>query len=212
MKIGNRKIDHLVYAVPDLEQAMDWFEEKSGIRPIFGGYHTTQGTKNALVNLGDGCYLEFIAIDIENTKIQPPRWMGVDLIKQPIMTRWAIKSTQMELDRPVLQAFHPKMGQISGGQRQTTSGELLKWQLTMPLPSPAVEVIPFAIDWQYSETHPTKSLQQKCSLLDLEIGHPNVEILKEVLQKLELNITISKKRAPEIIAKIQTPNGVIELR
>ena len=91
MNIG-RKIDHIVYAVPDLSAACDELEELLGVRPIFGGYHDSQGTKNALLNLGNQCYLELLAVDEANTKIEAPRWMGVDLIQHPRITRWAIKS------------------------------------------------------------------------------------------------------------------------
>ena len=65
-----RQIDHIVYTVPNLEKAIDWFAEISGIRPAFGGYHTTQGTKNAVVNLGNSCYLELLAADDANKDIQ----------------------------------------------------------------------------------------------------------------------------------------------
>ena len=59
----SRSIDHIVYCVQDLDAAMDWFEDQTGVRPEFGGYHTTQGTKNALVGLGEDRYLEFLAVD-----------------------------------------------------------------------------------------------------------------------------------------------------
>ena len=59
----SRKIDHIVYAVQDLSATMVQFEEKSGIKPIFGGFHKSFGTKNALVALGNGCYLELLAAD-----------------------------------------------------------------------------------------------------------------------------------------------------
>jgi len=62
-----KKTDHIVYAVTNLEAAIDEFEKLSGLRPVFGGYHTTKGTKNALVNLGNECYLEILAIDEGNT-------------------------------------------------------------------------------------------------------------------------------------------------
>ena len=65
MKIG-REIDHIVYCVPDLENGIDYIEELLGIRPVFGGRHLSNGTKNALLNLGDNCYLEILAVDDES--------------------------------------------------------------------------------------------------------------------------------------------------
>lgn len=72
-------IDHLVYAVPNLEKGIAEFENKFGIQATIGGKHLTKGTHNALINLGKYSYLEIIAVDPENWAIQQPRWMGVDL-------------------------------------------------------------------------------------------------------------------------------------
>ena len=75
-----KQLDHIVYAVPDLGAAVEEFEARTGIRPVFGGYHKDRGTKNALVSLGHKVYLEFLAIDAES-EVTPPRWMGIDLLK-----------------------------------------------------------------------------------------------------------------------------------
>ena len=79
--INNRRIDHIVYAVFDLDKSMDDFEELLGVRPIFGGYHKTFGTKNALINLDKGVYLELLAADNSNMDVQKPRWMGCRCFK-----------------------------------------------------------------------------------------------------------------------------------
>jgi len=57
------KIDHIVLAVPNLEEGILWLEKKLGVRPAYGGQHLTEGTHNALLNLGNNCYLELLAID-----------------------------------------------------------------------------------------------------------------------------------------------------
>jgi hypothetical protein len=78
-----------------LEEAIAWFEEQAGVRPVVGGKHPTKGTKNALVNLGNKCYLELLAADCENTSFSGNRWMGVDTIETPTMTRWSLKSEHL---------------------------------------------------------------------------------------------------------------------
>jgi len=204
------KLDHIVYAVPNLEEAMNWFEEQTGIRPVFGGHHTTQGTKNAILKLGDQCYLELLALDEENKTISAPRWMGIDLITAPKITRWAIQSIDLEKDSQVLKKYHPKMGNISGGQRKMTNGKLLTWKLTMPLAEPEIEIAPFLIDWQYSESHPADGLEEQCSLVELRLIHPQHEQLQKVLDQLNLEINITKGTLG-LTAVIQTPKGLLVL-
>ena len=209
--LQNRPIDHIVYAVPNLEKAMDDFEKLTGIRPIFGGYHTTQGTKNAIVNLGNQAYLEILAVDDENTKISAPRWMGIDFIKLAKITRWALKSTDLLHDSTVLKNYHSEMGGIQGGKRKMTNGQSLKWEMIMPLSYPMVELAPFFVDWQHSEAHPTDAMPDQCQLLGLHFTHPNPEELMQQLSQLNLDWTISSSKNVSIKMDIQTPKGRIRL-
>lgn len=206
-----RKIDHLVYAVPDLEKAMDDFEEISGIRPTFGGYHRTQGTKNAVVNLENGCYLEFLAIDFDNKNIIAPRWMGVDFSSEAQITRWALKSDNLDADSKILKQYNLEMGKISSGERQTTIGQLLKWEMILPLASPFVELAPFMCDWQNSEVHPSDTLPTQCELRSLEFTHPHPHALMLLFAELDVYSDVQKGTYTSIKAIINTPKGVIKL-
>jgi hypothetical protein len=205
------KIDHLVYAVPNFEKACAAIEKLTGAQPVSGGYHKTQGTKNALLNLDDGCYFEILAIDAENENIAPPRWMGIDFIHKPTLTRWAVKSENMEKESITLEKYNSGLGEIMEGQRKTESGELLKWKMTKPLAEPEVEVVPFLLNWEKSDHHPSDKLPPSCKLLELNIGHPQPEKIQPVFQKLNLNLVIKKTHTPQIIATIKSPNGIIKI-
>jgi hypothetical protein len=146
MKKLVREVDHLIYCVPNLEEAIAWFEEQAGVRPVVSGKHPTKGTRNALVNLGNKCYLELLAADYENTSFNGNRWMGVDTIETPTMTRWSLKSEHLQNDSRMLKSYHSAMGVIEGGQRQTSTGEILHWKMSLPLAEPLVEIIPFITD------------------------------------------------------------------
>ncbi len=206
-----RKIDHIVYAVQDLDTAMVWFEQQIGIRPTFGGYHTTQGTKNALIDLGDECYLEILALDSNNIKIKSPRWMGIDHINAPQLTRWSLKSADLKSDSEILKTYRAEMGNIQGGQRKMSDGELLIWQLLMPLPAPKVELIPFMINWQNSKAHPTSQLPKACELISLQFTHPHPTALQEVFKQLHIDTNITAGKEITIKAKIKCPKGLIEI-
>ena len=208
---STRVIDHIVYAVPDLDQAILDFEAKTGVRPTFGGYHQHKGTKNALVNIGNGTYLELITVDHENKTIAAPRWMGVDLITEAQVTRWSLKSDQLERDSQALSNFNLKMGQIEGGQRNTATGDLLSWMMILPLAEPAVEIAPFVTSWGADSIHPTQNLSPICPLLQIKFVHPQPDALADLWRKLELSYPIIPGANPQIKVVLDCPKGEIEL-
>jgi len=206
-----RKIDHIVLAVPNLEEGMKDFENLLGVAPKFGGYHTNQGTKNAILNLGNQIYLEIITVDFKNKNISAPRWMGVDLINIPKITRWSLKSENLNRDSIVIKNHNNMMGNIHGGQRKMSNGKLLTWEMILPLAKPEIEVIPFMTDWQNSDVHPTDSMEEICQLLDLTVSHPTPELIQPVFDELDVNLNILKSEITSINIKIKCPNGIIKI-
>ena len=129
-----------------------------------------------MVNLGGGCYLEILAIDETNKDIKGPRWMGIDYLTTPKITRWSLKSDDLDHDSNVLFKHNDLMGVVDKGTRKTTDGNILSWQMTLPLSAPEVEVVPFITDWSTSNMHPTDNLPEQCQLVGLDLYHtqPNV--------------------------------------
>ncbi|WP_020571611.1 VOC family protein [Neolewinella persica] len=210
--LPTRPIDHLVYTVPNLEAAIDDLEAKLGIRPVFGGYHDTQGTKNALVNLDNGAYLEILAADDNNTAISPPRWMGVDCLTRARMTRWAIKSEALPADSNTLRAYDEAMGTIFGGSRQTASGGWLRWEMILPTAEPEVDILPFMVDWRKSDVHPHEVLPNMgCSLVEVYATHPEPEMVLSVLEQLGVGLRVEKGPQIDLRMKLECPKGIIEL-
>lgn len=207
----NRPIDHIVYAVSNLEEGMAHFEQLTGVRPVFGGYHTTKGTKNALVRLGGTAYLELLAVDHENTTVSRSRWMGVDLVNEPMLTRWSLKSDNLALDSEVLKKHQADMGVIQGGERKTAVGDWLRWQMILPLAEPLVEVVPFFTDWQNSSVHPAAALDDRCVIIELKLAHPNPAQVQATMDALAAGVVVEKGESPKISLHLQTPRGVVVL-
>ena len=56
------ELDHLVYAVEDLQAGIEHFHQLTGVEPCIGGQHEGLGTHNAVFSLGDSqTYFEIIA-------------------------------------------------------------------------------------------------------------------------------------------------------
>jgi len=191
---------------------METFEKKTGIKPVFGGYHSLQGTKNALVQLDEKCYLEFLAIDDSNLSITPPRWMGVDLLTKDRVTRIALKSENLQKDYTVLQQYKQEIGPITGGSRKTASGNLLKWEMIMPLATPEVSLVPFFVDWSGTESHPSSMLPvSNCRVNKISCSHPQSEDITTLYEALSFEIETTKASAVNIELTLSTPKGKIIL-
>ena len=70
--------DHLAIAAGRLGEGIDFVEETLGVRLPLGGKHVGMNTHNAVMKLGDGLYLEVIAVDPEAGPALRPRWFGLD--------------------------------------------------------------------------------------------------------------------------------------
>lgn len=206
-----RVIDHIVLAVPNLNRACDEFIINYGISPIFGGKHEQFGTHNALVNLGEGNYLEILAPDPSNVTSIGKRWMGADLVNKSVVSRWALKSSNLESDQATLKAVNPSYGEIIEGQRQKMTGELLQWKMIKPLAEPLTDVLPFMVDWSGTETHPTDSLPEECKFLSIEVKHPEVDQIQSVFNQLDLSTSVEYAAEASLKIRLQTDMGIFEL-
>lgn len=206
-----REIDHLVYCVPELKAAMEFFQFVHGIHFTYGGQHLTQGTHNALLNIGKGAYLELLAIDPTNHNIDPPRWMGIDLITEPKLTRWAIKTNDLSSDVAILKEANPNMGEQFNGSRKKTDGSILEWGMALPLATPKVEILPFMIDWKTS-IHPTESLSKIYPLTALKATYPEPSVIEKPLKKLGIDLEVLEAKEVSLQATIQGPKGEVVLK
>ena len=89
-------VDHLIWGSRDLEREIERVDEWTGVRPVPGGRHPGEGTRNAIVGLGPGMYLELLGPDPEQPPLPRPRWLGLDTLVAPRLVTWAARSTDLE--------------------------------------------------------------------------------------------------------------------
>ncbi|MEM6377613.1 MAG: VOC family protein [Bacteroidota bacterium] len=202
------KVDHLVLAVPDLNEAILKVEQLTGVKPQIGGQHQGRGTWNALIGLGHASYLELIAPDPKQTPPPQGAWMGVDQIEEPTLIHWAAKVSGIRQVIETAKNQEVQVGALSAGSRTRMNGQVISWMLTEPLQGSDGGILPFLIDWEDSD-HPAESLPQKCKLLHLEARHPEPELVQRQLNVLGLQMPITLGIRPQLLASIETPNGIV---
>jgi len=205
------RVDHLVYAVPDLDRGIAYIEHLLGIRATPGGRHAGRGTHNALLALGPRTYLEIIGPDPAQTNAPKPFWFGVDRLVAPALVTWAAHTSDLEGVAEKAARDGVTLGDIIAGSRRRTDGVELRWRYTDPLRLIADGLVPFFIDWADAE-HPAQSAAQGAALIGLRAEHPEPERVQEMLRSLDLAISVRPAQHPALIATIDCARGRIELR
>ncbi|MYC96577.1 MAG: VOC family protein [Caldilineaceae bacterium SB0661_bin_32] len=210
--------DHLVYAAPELEEAVDDLTERFGVRPSAGGKHPN-GTHNALLALSNSCYLEVIAPDPEQASQQSERPLafGLDWLKIPRLVTWAVLAPSLEEVASASQAAGYDPGVVVEGGRVRPDGAQLQWRTTKRpetqegWPPPGDGIVPFLIEWGAETPHPSVTSAQGVRLLELSLFHPRPAEVQPMLSALHIDILVTAGPAPAMRARLETPLGIVTL-
>lgn len=204
-------LDHLIFAVPELEAGASRLEELLGVETAPGGRHQGLGTHNRLVGLGPGRYLEIIAVDPGQPAPDRPRWFGLDDLTEPRLVTWCAKAT-VGLAAVIARGRDAgiDLGDAVEGSRRRPDGSLLSWTFSDPRAPRAGGVVPFFIDWGRSP-HPSDDLPAVCSLRAIRLEHPAPRDVTTWTTALGLDTPVSRGHAPRVVASLDTPNGIVEL-
>ena len=205
------RVDHLVYATPDLAAGVERVEKLLGVKAVAGGQHPGGGTRNALIRLGDESYLEIIGPDPDQPKPPRPRRFNIDELKLPQLVTWAAKGNDLETIVENAKKNGIGLGQVQAGSRKRPDGVLLAWRLTVSPSLTADGLVPFFIDWGKTP-HPAAALPKGCTLVALRAEHPNPKRVQAELAALGLNVVVNPGHGPSLVATIRTPKGEVELR
>lgn len=144
------RIDHVIYAVEDLDVAAGRFRADFGLASIAGGRHPGWGTANRIVPLGRD-YVELVTVvDRAAAAVSNFGRPVLDAIaKRHPLVGWAAQTDD-------LQATANRLGlAVEGGSRTTPDGSVLAWRLAGVAPGLAGGALPFFIEWDVPpELHP----------------------------------------------------------
>jgi len=206
-----RRVDHLVYAVPDLDGGVADLERRLGVRATPGGQHPGRGTRNALIALGPDSYLEILAPDPAQPAPAGGRWFGVDRNAPARLAGWAAKGADLRRVAASAAVRGVPLGPVVAGSRQRPDGVTLQWTLTDPGVSPVLSLVPFFIDWA-GGPHPAATAARGPVLESLRAEHPRPDLAREPLAALGIDLPVDPGPRPALVATLRIVAGLVELR
>lgn len=203
------KLDHLLWAVPDLDYGIARFEELTGLRPAVGGTHPGFGTRNALASLGE-TYIEVIAPDpaqsLDGTR-------GADFAKldAPYLYSAAFSTDDLDGARAGATAAGLDSGAIVDMSRtRPDDGVTLQWAILRLSHRELGDRFPFLIDWKGSP-HPSGTAPGGLKLLDFRAVSTNPDDLASAFAGVGMDLPVEQGARSGFSARLATPKGEITL-
>jgi hypothetical protein len=209
-------LDHIIWACADLERGSRRFEALTGVRPRFGGVHASGLTHNALVGLGNRCYLEILA-PVGPAGPNDDHWCRLARTAQePQVLTYCLRSpSPLSELASTFEGFGWKNAAVASNGRTTPEGVRLRWQWLAPTVEQFGLAFPFFIDWLDS-SHPAQSLgvaQPESGILlqRFAVGHPHAAELRRTLAEIGSAIETYAADDAQFRVQLQTPLGAVSL-
>lgn len=204
------RIDHITITSPSLEAGSDLMHECLGVRPFPGGEHPRMATHNMLLRLGESMFLEVIAANPDAERPSCPRWFALDDVTASTKPRLACWVARTEAIHESAAVATEALGRIEPMSRGS-----LAWLITIPEDGslPLGGVAPALIQW-HASTHPATGMQDiGCSLVALELLHPEPQRMNALLESLHfsepsVSVSVVESATPGLVAHIRTPEGL----
>lgn len=209
------ELDHLVVVAPDLEEGVAYLRDHLGVDLPYGGRHPEMGTHNHVLRMGDGVFLEVIAVDESADRPMRARWFGLD---DGIAVRrawdaglrlrgWVARGADLEAVLAGAPNLFDDIIRVSRGDRS--------WRFCLPRDGslPAGGAAPCVIDWGERGTPVPGMPDSGVALRGFILEHPDPDAVRALYQRMGL------ENPPEVrlgatlryCAYLDTPRGVVEL-
>lgn len=144
------RVDHVIWAVDDLDSAAAQFRDEFGLASVVGGRHPGWGTANRIVPLGRE-YIELVAV-VDRERAAGSEFGRAVLgavSSQRRLLGWAVETDDLEgvAERLSLD--------VTRGSRARPDGSTLRWRLAGVGPALSSGALPFFIAWDVAiDEHP----------------------------------------------------------
>jgi hypothetical protein len=201
-------LDHILIGCNDLNTAITFVEQHTGVRPAMGGVHPGRGTWNALLSFGEGRYMELIAPDPKQS-VPPSEENRLDVLRAlstPGLVQWAAHVSDIEALAKKLRDANIAFEGPSPGSRARSDGKLLSWK-TLRLKDDYQGLLPFFIEWGADSEHPSRNAPSGCRLSRFALATPRPSVLAKVVQQLAIDPPIERRDKPQLRASITSMKG-----
>ena len=203
-------VDHIMWGARSLDEGIAFIEAKTGVKAVFGGVHPNRGTRNALVSLGKGQYLEILSLDPAQPGVRDVRTTQLEQLTAPRILTWAAGTRDIELLDNRLRAAGFETSGVIPGSRAKPDGTTLKWR-SLSVGGHDNDLVPFVIEWDRASTHPSADSPAGCTIKALRLEHPDPAKIDRFLEAMGLRVRAARGARPKITALLSTPRGDVEL-
>jgi hypothetical protein len=203
------RVDHVIVGVSNLEAGIRDFEQLTGVRAAPGGAHPGQGTRNALLSLGEGVYLELYAPNPDEP-IVSPAVAELQALTRLAPMGWAVSTTDVDGLRSFYQRRGLPLSVPEPGSRLRPDGTLLRW-VTFGVETIDHPLAPFFIRWEQQALHPSRTSPSGCRLLSISLRDPAPASLAAAARPLRLPIRVGRGLDKRLEVRLACPRGTITL-
>jgi Glyoxalase-like domain len=190
-------LDHVTLGASSLEAGAAYMRTTLGAAIPAGGKHADMGTHNCVMRVGDGVFLELLAIDPAAAQPARPRWFGMDdpevvaaLADSPRPIGWVVSTSN--LDEVIANSPVP----LGEAVRMSRGGRSWRITVTASGQMPYGGLVPAFIEWS-GGPHPSNAMSFPGPRLErLELRHPDGSGLRAVLEELGVAHLAVVEQAP----------------
>lgn len=205
----NIALDHVLWAVPDLDAGAALFEQLTGVAPVVGGTHPGFGTRNALSGLSATTYIEIIAPDPAQ-ELPGTMGAGIAALPAPQMHTFSLACDDLEAVAARATAASITVEDPIPMSRKTPQGVQLNWRIMRLADARWPGRLPFFIDWQGSP-HPAGTTPGGATMDRFIALDPDPAGLAAVYAAIGCDVPVHAGAVTGFVATFATPNGTVVL-
>jgi len=197
-------IDHIILLVPDLPAYTTEFEQVSGVKPKYGGMQPNAKVANALVDLGNGAYLEILGPSPGDEA--GPMTERLRALPEPTVAWFALQSHDLDDHVKRLEAAGLEHSGVIRTNWESSDRGMIDYSAVATVNHGWGDQMPFYIDWRETP-HPSVTSPGGVTLSEFTVYHPDAENLGTLYGQLGINVEVKPNETAGYDLVLETPKG-----